>query len=143
MEYLQLRREDRNFVVLPGTVAGKLMCGCGLCHDNRISVKLLAVVRSALLEVPGRSYEDLRVLSGFRCEAHNVKTGGAKLSQHLLGNALDIRLNGVQTSTLHKDAMLVYLAGGFAGLGFYPWGIHVDVGPRRNPWGSMASSLWK
>lgn len=38
--------------------------------------------------------------SGYRCKALNCKVGGVANSQHLLGQAADIRINGCNVNTL-------------------------------------------
>lgn len=62
-------------------------CGCGADHVNPELVALLEQMRARL----GRPIE---ILSGVRCAAHNRREGGTKGSQHILGNAADIRIAG-------------------------------------------------
>ena len=55
--------------------------------------------------------------------------GVAKHSQHMLGEAIDIRMPGVSTARL-RDAALTLHRGG---VGYYPQSqfVHVDLGPVR------------
>lgn len=74
--------------------------------------------------------EPIIVLSGYRTALTNKKTeGAARMSRHLTGSAVDMRIHGIPTDYLAK------LAGSFqaGGLGFYPGKrfIHADDGPRR------------
>lgn len=79
------------------------------------------------------AYPNLQVTSGYRDPARNAAVGGAKGSQHLHGNALDVSvadLNPQQRIELAEAAR----AAGFQGFGFYDNSMHVDVGPSR-AWG--------
>lgn len=74
------------------------------------------------------------VISGYRSAATNAmlrrsSSGVAEHSQHLLGKAIDVRLNGYSTRALNNHARS--LARG--GVGFYPGSdfVHVDTGRVR------------
>ena len=59
-----------------------------------------------------------------------VKSSGvAKKSQHMLGNAIDVRLSDVKTSEL-RDAALAMQRGG---VGYYKESdfVHIDIGRVR------------
>lgn len=62
-------------------------CGCGLnnIHDE--------LVRK-LDELRGFYGEPLIIVSGCRCEIHNLLVRGEKSSSHLDGWAVDLRING-------------------------------------------------
>jgi uncharacterized protein YcbK (DUF882 family) len=77
---------------------------------------------------------EIHVISGYRSAATNAmlnkrSSGVAKKSHHMLGEAIDIRLPGYDTSKLHKAA--VSLKAG--GVGYYASSdfVHVDVGRVR------------
>lgn len=79
-----------------------------------------------------------QVVCGYRAPRTNriryaMRSGVAKNSFHMKGQAIDIRLPGVSLSELHAQA--VSLRAG--GVGYYPHSdfIHVDVGPVRY-WGA-------
>lgn len=78
--------------------------------------------------------DQVRVLSGWRDPEHNAKVGGAKQSQHIHGNALDIDVSGMP---LAKRIELIrsLSANGVTGIGVYANTIHADLGGRR-AWGS-------
>lgn len=79
------------------------------------------------LEVP------LVVNSGFRTEEHNAKVGGKKHSQHLLGNAADIRI----TSQAMGDMIEYWFideVGQDCGIGRYNTFIHLDVRKYKARW---------
>lgn len=77
--------------------------------------------------------KDLPIVSGFREKARNKKAGGAKHSQHLSGNAVDIDVAGMKPA---EQVKLIRLASeqGFTGIGVYGNSIHLDYGGRRY-WG--------
>lgn len=70
------------------------------------------------------------VVSGFRDPQRNANAGGAKQSQHMHGNALDLDVSGMSK----EDRIRVINAAssmGFTGIGVYENSIHIDIGPRR------------
>jgi uncharacterized protein YcbK (DUF882 family) len=68
----------------------------------------------------------LRIVSGYRCPAHNRAVGGAHSSQHLAGKAADIP---PRITTLHASACGARGIGVTAATGLV---VHVDVGPVRS-----------
>ncbi len=75
-----------------------------------------------------------QIISGYRSPEtnamlHERSPGVAAKSQHMLGKASDIRLEGVELAHLHKAALSL----GAGGVGLYPVSnfVHVDVGPVR------------
>jgi uncharacterized protein YcbK (DUF882 family) len=78
----------------------------------------------------------LKVLSAYRSPNWNLKVGGANLSQHVEGRALDIAPlegfhGGVDADDFHTfvEKQLKGLPQ-VKGFGRYPWGCHIDVRPR-------------
>ena len=71
------------------------------------------------------------ILSGYRTPAHNAKLAkAAKNSEHMKGNAADIRIPGLSTEALTRLAKAI----GVGGVGFYAGAkgfVHVDVGRVR------------
>jgi uncharacterized protein YcbK (DUF882 family) len=75
-----------------------------------------------------------QLISGYRSPTTNAMLHAeskqvAAHSQHLLGRASDIRIEGVQLANLHRAALSLRAGG----VGFYPVSdfVHVDVGPLR------------
>lgn len=95
-------------------------CGCKEDHINMILVQILQAVRDNF-EAP------VRIASGVRCAKRNQQVGGAKASQHLLGNAADIQIAGVAPKTV--AAFAASLMPGWGGVKAYPTFTHVDVRP--------------
>lgn len=80
--------------------------------------------------------EPIHIVSGYRSPATNNmlrsrSRGVAKLSQHMLGRAMDFYLPGVQLSTLRETGMKMQVGG----VGFYPTSgspfVHMDTGSVR------------
>ena len=80
-----------------------------------------------------------QIISGYRSPQTNAvlheRSGQvAAHSQHVLGKAVDVRIQGVALETLHKAALSL----GAGGVGFYPVSnfVHMDVGRVRHWTGS-------
>lgn len=70
------------------------------------------------------------IQSGYRTPEHNAKLAkAAKQSEHVKGNAADIRIPGLSTDELTRLAKALRVGG----VGFYPQNgfVHVDVGRIR------------
>jgi uncharacterized protein YcbK (DUF882 family) len=75
-----------------------------------------------------------QVISGYRSPNTNAmlharSSGVAEHSQHMLGKAIDVRIDGVELRNLHKAALDVSAGG----VGYYPVSnfVHVDVARVR------------
>ncbi|WAJ28935.1 D-Ala-D-Ala carboxypeptidase family metallohydrolase [Antarcticirhabdus aurantiaca] len=85
-------------------------------------------------------FGDAVVNSGHRTKAQNRAAGGARQSQHLHGNALDIDVRG--WSDDQKAAMLEAAVGaGARGVGLYSGGNSIHLDSRKSPavWGAGGS----
>lgn len=112
-EYLSKYFKRREFACKDG-------CGLGL-NDNDVHPDLIEVLE----EVREYFGKPVVINSGLRCETHNRRVGGAPRSQHLLGTAADIRVQGVEPSDVHK-----YLTEKYPdeyGIGKYKTFTHIDV----------------
>jgi uncharacterized protein YcbK (DUF882 family) len=76
-----------------------------------------------------------QIISGYRSPKTNAmlheRSGGvASHSQHMLGKASDVRIEGVELANLHKAALSLKAGG----VGFYPVSnfVHVDVARVRS-----------
>jgi zinc D-Ala-D-Ala carboxypeptidase len=74
----------------------------------------------------------LVLTSAYRSPSHNKRVGGAKNSQHMQGNAFDVRMDNHDPHEFEAAARSV----GFTGIGYYPKSgfMHIDLGPDRT-WG--------
>nr|WP_216601907.1 YcbK family protein [Vibrio coralliilyticus] len=77
---------------------------------------------------------EVQIISGYRSPATNAalrskSSGVAKKSYHMLGQAIDFRLDGVNLKKV-RDAAIELKAGG---VGYYPRSnfVHIDTGPVR------------
>ena len=95
---------------------------CGELPEHGMNPHLIELLQ-AIREKMGKS---ITITSGYRCQKHNEKVSGAKHSQHVLGNAADIQMAGVNAHIVHD-----YIASHFnqraKGLGKYTNWTHVDV----------------
>lgn len=89
---------------------------------------------SDLTTAVGHPNTEIDIVCGYRTPWSNeflrrTSVGVAKHSQHMLGEAIDIRIPGVPTARL-RDAALGLHRGG---VGYYPQSqfVHVDLGPIR------------
>ncbi|ASJ79149.1 peptidase [Ruegeria phage vB_RpoMi-V15] len=98
-------------------------CGCGMLPQPFVMDNLDHIRRA--LRVP------LVIHSGARCARHNARVGGALLSQHVKGRAVDIRW-----PEGHQSALLGLLQrNGVRGIGIYPTFVHAD-------WREGPSAFW-
>ena len=83
------------------------------------------------LDMVRRSFgSPLYLLSAYRSPYHNALVGGAVLSHHLLGDAGDLNIVGIDKFRLEKLAK----EAGFTGFGYYHTFLHTDLG-RKRFWG--------
>lgn len=88
----------------------------------------------------------LKIVSGYRTEAYNLRIGGAQRSQHVQGRAADIQPMGAdETRTahdLHELILRLHIKDELphlGGLGCYLTFVHIDVRPTDGHlarWGS-------
>jgi uncharacterized protein YcbK (DUF882 family) len=99
---------------------------------HRIDPKLFDLMSAvqARLEVD-RPYQ---IISGYRspktnAALHERSSGVATKSLHMLGQAVDVRIAGVELQNLHKAALSLKAGG----VGYYPKSnfVHIDVGRPR------------
>lgn len=79
----------------------------------------------------------VNVHSAYRCERHNRSVGGKPASDHLMGFAADISIEGHTPEELRLAA--TNLPTLVKRIGVYPWGIHIGVRDR----GPGAWRFWR
>ena len=94
------------------------------------AVKIDPALVTRLQQLRDRVGRPIIITSGYRCEAHNRAVGGATDSQHLLGKAADIQVEGMAPDTLAAHAEAI----GFGGIGIYSNFVHVDTRAGRVRW---------
>jgi hypothetical protein len=79
----------------------------------------------------------IRITCGYRSPAYNTRVGGAKKSQHMEGNAVDILWDTTNVQ-VRIDFIQQAINAGFTGIGCYSNFVHLDIGPKRH-WGPNGS----
>lgn len=104
-------------------------CKCGRCASNYVDIRLV----KGLQELRDLIGKPIIINSATRCKEHNKAVGGVPNSQHVLGRAADIRVDGMATSKLAEYAEMVD-AFKNGGIGIYRTFVHVDVRGHRARW---------
>ena len=68
-----------------------------------------------------------RIDSGFRAKEHNKKVGGASRSEHINGQAFDVRVPRSHRASFYEAAT----EAGFKGYGWGNSTVHIDTGKQR------------
>lgn len=106
----------------------EFMCHCG-CQEMDVNPKLVDLLE----EIRTKVGKPITIMSGKRCEKHNAEVGGAKHSQHVLGNAADIKIKDMHPSDV--QAWLETTFGDrIGGLGSYKTFTHVDIREGHARW---------
>ena len=104
-------------------------CNDGSEMPNKVleRIKLLSEQLQILRDYIGKP---IKINSGYRSPEYNHKIGGAKHSQHKLGNAADIRVEGVSPREVHSIISELIKDGRMkeGGLGKYNSFTHYDIG---------------
>lgn len=126
--------KDGNRKLAPDFKVRELRCRDG--SDTVMVDETLTVVLQCIRDHFGKP---VTITSGYRTPAHNAAVGGAKSSQHLLGRAADIRVQGVSVEDV--AAYAESLMPDWGGVGRYPvkagratgW-VHVDTRQNKSRW---------
>lgn len=97
-----------------------------------------SVVMSRFKQVQNAFGASVPIVSGFRDPVRNAKAGGARKSEHMHGNALDLDVSKLSPE---ERVRLIQTASslGFTGIGVYANSLHLDIGSRR-AWGASHHS---
>lgn len=99
---------------------------CRHCGKLKLNINLLLKLEELRTTLGNKP---MIINSGYRCITHNNNVGGIRTSEHLKGNAADIRVVGTSPDNVHKVADTM-----FNGVGKYNTFTHVDVGVNRYRW---------
>lgn len=85
----------------------------------------LEVLRTELGDRP------ITIVSGYRSPAWNRRVGGAAMSRHLFGDAVDIAVDRLDPGEVYRVALALHQAGRvrWGGIGVYPGWVHLDLRP--------------
>ena len=98
------------------------LCRCGRCEmPAEVEGNLMALVENVLEPAREKLGGPIIVNSGYRCVRYNRDVGGVANSQHLRGEAADIRC-----ADNKRLAKIIVEAGRFDQLIIYPTFIHVS-----------------
>ena len=98
------------------------LCRCGRCEmPAEVEGNLMALVENVLEPAREKLGGPIIVNSGYRCVRYNRDVGGVANSQHLRGEAVDIRC-----ADNNRLAKIIVEAGRFDQLIIYPTFIHVS-----------------
>jgi len=97
---------------------------CKGCKELKLNINLLLK-----LEELRKQTGLLIVNSGYRSPAYNKRIGGHINSEHLRGNAADVRAPSMSPDKVHAIADKM-----FNGVGKYNTFTHVDMGAKRLRW---------
>jgi uncharacterized protein YcbK (DUF882 family) len=101
-------------------------CGCDMPQDVLENIKIVA---EQLQIVRDKLNKAIKINSAYRCQKHNEIIGGAKNSQHKLGKASDIVVNGMSTEKMFSllNIMMIDKEIKTGGLGLYNTFVHMDI----------------
>ncbi|MFK7828121.1 MAG: D-Ala-D-Ala carboxypeptidase family metallohydrolase [Oligoflexales bacterium] len=99
---------------------------CGECKMNHVFMDRLQVFR----DLYGKP---LTIVSGYRCMLHNRVVGGSPKSDHLRGEAVDIRVKDKNSNELYRLREIAF-ALKFNGIGFGKNQFHLGLrdGPAKS-----------
>jgi uncharacterized protein YcbK (DUF882 family) len=100
------------------------------CNDGSSEIILDMDLVIKLQKLRDNIGKPIFINSGYRNKEYNKKVGGVTNSQHLLGKAADIRVDGINVDELSRHAKIV----GFNGIGIYKDFLHVDIRNKETNW---------
>ena len=112
------------------------------CRDGSDPLFVDSALVQLLQDIRDHFGAPVVITSGYRTAAHNAAVGGSKSSQHLLGRAADLWVEGttVEAVAAYAESLLP----GRGGIGRYPkdakhptrttgW-VHIDTRPGKSRW---------
>lgn len=102
------------------------------CRDGSDKILIDLRLVHILQRIRDHFARPVTVNSAYRTVTYNAKVGGAKASQHLLGTAADITVNGITPSAVAAYAETLLPDTG--GIGRYKTFTHIDVRKKKSRW---------
>ena len=100
--------------------------GSGCCSSTKVDEKLVEYLQ----KIRDHFGKSVNINSGYRCKTHNASVGGASQSNHMDGEAADIRISGAAPLEIAQYAEHI----GILGIGVYSWGVHIDTRTSKYFW---------
>lgn len=105
--------------------------GSGCCTEGKVDEKLVEILQ----KIRDHFGKPVYISSAYRCETWNKKVGGVSRSYHRLGQAADIKVEGVKPAEVAKYAESI----GVLGIGLYETDsdghfVHVDTRTAKSYW---------
>ncbi len=97
------------------------------------NIKKLAIQLQIIREYTGLP---IKINSGYRSPKHNKSIGGSKNSQHKLGKAADIVIEGLSSDVVYEliEDLIKKNVLNIKGLGEYDTFTHVDIRDKKARW---------
>ena len=105
----------------------EFQCQCG-CGFNTIDYELAEVLDSIRLHYNS----PIKITSGCRCRKHNKHENGSKTSKHLIGQAVDFKVKGVNSNDVYSYLCETYP--NKYGIGKYNGRTHIDIRSQKARW---------
>lgn len=115
-------------------------CKCGNCEIGNIDdIKKLAKELQVVRDYFGKQ---IKINSGYRCEAHNKAIGGVSNSQHTLSKAADIAIEGIIPKEIATALEELILSGQLriGAIGIYNTFVHIDIRTTIARWDNSTLS---
>lgn len=108
-------------------------CGRSMPDDVRQNIQKLANSLQVLRDHLGKP---ITINSAYRSPEHNAKIGGVRNSQHVLGRAADIAVQGMTTRQVAAEIEKLIASGQMlqGAIGIYPTFVHYDIRKTRVRW---------
>jgi|TARA_R110000737_G_scaffold216832_2_gene233294 uncharacterized protein YcbK (DUF882 family) len=100
-------------------------CGCTMPDFVKKNIETLAEDLQVLRDTIDKP---IKITNAFRCKDHNQKVGGVKSSQHILGRAADLQVDGMEPKEVadNVEALMKSELIKKGGVGRYSTFTHVD-----------------
>jgi uncharacterized protein YcbK (DUF882 family) len=107
--------------------------GSTMPQDVLVNIQKLANQLQTLRDAIGKP---ITINSGYRSPSHNKRIGGVSNSQHVLGKASDIAVNGMSPKEVAKEIEKLISSCDMlqGGIGIYPTFVHYDIRKTKARW---------
>ena len=102
------------------------------CKDGSDPIFINDELVEVLQKIRDHFKKPVTITSAYRTVARNNAVKGAKYSQHLYGNAADIKVEGIAPKTVSEYAEKLMPKNG--GIGTYSTFTHIDVRATKSRW---------